>query len=302
MLLGKVLRLNPDGSMPDDNPFLDKTRGKYRGIWALGCRNPFSFAVQPETGRIFLNDVGGVREEINEGFPGANYGWPVVEHGPTADPRFRGPIHHYPTSSITGGTFCPRAAVAGGFPEKYRGKYFFMDFMKGWIHVLDPERPSHVDEFASKVPRAVDLRFAKEGSLYLLTRNMWVKDKDFKPGTGALWQIRYDPTAVVARPVKKPVSVASPSPILPDGGTYTGPITVRLEFGGRGAEIRYTTDGSEPSREAKLYEHPFRVTEDSVVKARDSGMASRSDASRRRPIASRAGDRMGWRCDRRCGA
>ena len=48
----------------------------------------------------------GTWEEINEGFAGANYGWPTSE-GPTSDRRFRGPIHHYPVASIAGGAFCP---------------------------------------------------------------------------------------------------------------------------------------------------------------------------------------------------
>src|SRR5262249_41027017 len=52
-LQGKLLRLNPDGSTPGDNPFVDLARGKYRAVWATGLRNPFTFAVQPETGRIF---------------------------------------------------------------------------------------------------------------------------------------------------------------------------------------------------------------------------------------------------------
>ena len=85
-LLGKLLRLNPDGSIPEDNPFYRSARGKYRSIWALGLRNPFSFAVQPGTGRIFINDVGETRwEEVNEGFAGANYGWPAAE-GPVDRP------------------------------------------------------------------------------------------------------------------------------------------------------------------------------------------------------------------------
>src|SRR5688572_21068534 len=71
-LLGKVLRINADGSIPEDNPFYNVAAGANRAIWALGLRNPFTFAVQPGTGRLFINDVGsgggGVREEINEGF------------------------------------------------------------------------------------------------------------------------------------------------------------------------------------------------------------------------------------------
>jgi putative heme-binding domain-containing protein len=187
-LQGKLLRINPDGSIPDDNPFATKARGKYRAIWALGLRNPFTFAVQPETGRIFLNDVGETRwEEINEAIPGANYGWPAAE-GPSSDPRFRAPIHAYPVASISGGAFCP-AATAGGFPRRYRGQYFFADFVKGWIKVLDPDRPRRVETFATGLSRPVDLKFAPDGSLYVLLRDAWVKDRSFRPGTGSIHRI-----------------------------------------------------------------------------------------------------------------
>lgn len=76
-LLGKILRINKDGSIPADNPFYDSTTGDNRSIWALGLRNPFTFAVHPNSGRIFINDVGQSSwEEINEGVAGANYGCP----------------------------------------------------------------------------------------------------------------------------------------------------------------------------------------------------------------------------------
>ncbi len=189
-LLGKMLRLNPDGTIPADNPFLQTTQGKYRAIWARGLRNPFTFAVQPETGRILINDVGQDRwEEINEGFAGANYGWPLAE-GPSPDPRFRGPIHYYPVASIAGGTFCP-TGPRGNFPPHYRGQYFFADFVKGWIKVLDPDRPQRVETFATGFTRPVDLQFAPDGSLYVLLRDAWVKDRNFQPGTGSLHRIRF---------------------------------------------------------------------------------------------------------------
>lgn len=82
---GKLLRIDPNASdgqngkprIPNDNPFFDRTNGNDRAIWALGLRNPFTFAVQPGTGKIFINDVGSQYwEEINEGKRGANYGWP----------------------------------------------------------------------------------------------------------------------------------------------------------------------------------------------------------------------------------
>jgi glucose/arabinose dehydrogenase len=187
-LLGRLLRLNPDGTIPADNPFFHRAQGKYRATWALGLRNPYTFAVQPETGRLFINDVGGKAEEINEGFAGANYGWPVVEHGPTADPRFRGPIHHYPTACIAGGAFAPKNLP---WPREYRGRYFFGDFNHGWIKTLDPARPAQARTFATGLRRPVDLRFGPDGSLYVLVRDAWVIDRFFTGGTGALLRIRY---------------------------------------------------------------------------------------------------------------
>jgi putative heme-binding domain-containing protein len=186
-LLGKLLRINPDGSIPNDNPFVGRTTGKYRAIWALGLRNPFTFAVQPESGRLFLNDVGGIAEEINEGFAGANYGWPVVEHGPTSDPRFRGPIHYYPTACICGGAFAP---VDLRWPDAYRGQYFFGDFNHGWIKTIDPAKPELARPFATGLRRPVDLRFAPDGCLYVLLRDAWVIDNLFQGSTGVVIRIR----------------------------------------------------------------------------------------------------------------
>jgi putative heme-binding domain-containing protein len=187
-LLGKLLRINANGSIPDDNPFVSKATAKYRATWALGLRNPFTFAVQPETGRIFINDVGGQAEEINEGSAGANYGWPTVEHGPTSDPRFTGPIHHYPTACIIGGAFAPKEL---SWPKEYRGQYFFGDFNHGWIKTIDLARPALARSFVTGLRRPVDLRFAPDGDLYVLLRDAWVMDQLFKGGTGALIRIHY---------------------------------------------------------------------------------------------------------------
>jgi putative heme-binding domain-containing protein len=186
-VLGKLLRINVDGSIPEDNPFFARTTGKYRAVWALGLRNPFTFAVQSETGRLFINDVGGIAEEVNEGVAGANYGWPTVEHGPTNDPHFRGPIHHYPTACICGGAFAPHKL---DWPKHYRGRYFFGDFNHGWIKTLDPDRPAVAKSFATGLRRPVDLHFAADGCLYVLLRDAWVIDKLFKSGSGVVLRIR----------------------------------------------------------------------------------------------------------------
>lgn len=265
MLQGKLLRINPDGSVPVDNPFVATARGKYRAIWALGLRNPFTFAVQPGTGRIAIGDVGGAREEINVAARGANYGWPTVEHGPTADARFRGPIHHYPTSSVTGLAFVPGESA---FPPKYRGKLLFADFMLGWIKALDPENPRDVAEFGRGFRRISDMAFAPDGRLYLLERDAWVIDRDFRPKSGRLLEVRYQPGASLP-PSRPPEVAAVPFPaVLPAPGHYTGPIRVRLAIGRRGDAVRYTTDGSEPTAASMAYDGPIALVSSKALRAR----------------------------------
>ena len=69
-MLGKMLRINANGTIPEDNPFFNIASGNNRSIWAIGLRNPFTFAFQPGTGRLFINDVGQDNwEEINRGSP-----------------------------------------------------------------------------------------------------------------------------------------------------------------------------------------------------------------------------------------
>jgi uncharacterized repeat protein (TIGR03806 family) len=218
-LQGKILRINPDGSIPRDNPFYKTAQGKYRAIWALGCRNPFTFAVQPGTGRIFINDVGGANEEINEGIAGANYGWPTADHGPTSDPRFRGPIYWYPENSITGGAFYNPATRQ--YPKEYWGKYFFADFKLGWIKTLDPDdpsRPARASDFITGLGTwsVLDIKIAADGSLYYLRRNAWVRDQDFKSNTGALYKVGFTGD-------RTPPNISSdlPSPTVSLGRTAT---------------------------------------------------------------------------------
>src|SRR5687768_17363007 len=95
--LGKILRLNSDGTIPVDNPFFNSASGANRSIWALGLRNPFTFGFQPGTGRMFINDVGqSTWEEINDGIAGSNYGWPNCEGNcAPLNPSFRDPLFQY---------------------------------------------------------------------------------------------------------------------------------------------------------------------------------------------------------------
>lgn len=167
---GKLLRINSDGSIPSDNPFFASNTGIYRAIYAYGLRNPFTFTVQPGTGRMFINDVGETTwEEINEAASGANFGWPLSE-GPTPDTRFKAPVYAYGHGTtgttgcaITGGAFYNPTTVR--FPASYVGKYFFADYCSNWINVLDPATGT-VAPFATAASGIVDVDVAADGSLY----------------------------------------------------------------------------------------------------------------------------------------
>ena len=173
--LGKMLRINSDGSIPSDNPFFNVATGANRSIWALGLRNPFTFAFQRGTGRLFINDVGaGTWEEINDGIAGSNYGWPDSE-GPTSNPAFRSPLFAYQH----GNTSTTGCAIAGGafynplnvqFPSSFVGKYFFADLCGGWIRTFDPATGTAAS-FASGIVQPVDLKVGADGSLYYLSIN-----------------------------------------------------------------------------------------------------------------------------------
>lgn len=169
---GKILRVRDDGSVPDDNPFADRTTGHHRAIWARGFRNVWGFDVQPGTGRVFANDVGGAAwEEVSEVRAGENLGWPFFE-GPSADSRYRAPVHAYPHErgcAITGGAFDDSARSA--LPRRWRGRYFFLEYCWNEIRWLDPRDPTrHGVLGTTRVPGPVDVRRAPDGSLAVLLR------------------------------------------------------------------------------------------------------------------------------------
>ncbi len=189
--LGKMLRYNADGTIPEDNPFYNVASGDNRAIWARGFRNPFTFAVQPTSGRIFINDVGqDTWEEINDGVAGSNYGWFTCEG--FCDPpnaNFRDPLLAYPH---TGGDFNGCAIVGGAFynptivqfPPDYVGNYFFADLCSGWIRRYDPTNNTS-QEFANGISTPVDLHVSNDGTLYYLARG----------NGGQVWHVTYQPTA-----------------------------------------------------------------------------------------------------------
>nr|WP_269149153.1 PQQ-dependent sugar dehydrogenase [Corallococcus macrosporus] len=206
--LGKLLRFNPDGSIPTDNPFYATATGLAKATWAMGLRNPFTFDIQPGTGLMFINDVGeGGWEEINRGQAGANYGWPMTEGYFTNRPELTQPFYAYPHGSGTAAGNC----IAGGafynppvpaFPNAYVGQYFFADYTNDWIRRIDPDTGAHA-LFATAASGPVDLDVGPDGALYYLAR-----------GAGQVGRIAYTaslPPTIAQQPASTLVSAGHPA-------------------------------------------------------------------------------------------
>ncbi len=199
--LGKILRINSDGSIPPDNPAtiagIGNPTGSNRAIWAAGLRNPFTLTFQPGTGILFVNDVGqSTWEEINDcTVGGQNFGWPNTEGAFTQSsfPNFSEPIYAYLHGggsgqgfAITGGTFFN--PLSTNYPAEYKGKYFFLDFSTNFIDHLTFTNPVPLASskfskttgvnawnrasFATNISgSAVGIVTGLDGNLYYLSRN-----------------------------------------------------------------------------------------------------------------------------------
>lgn len=179
---GKILRLNSDGSVPSDNPFLSQTTGVNQYIWAKGLRNPFTIDFSPG-GELFINDVGEATfEEIDIGAAGADYGWPSSE-GATTDPGITGPIYTY------GHKPSGEAIIGGAFLDD--GFYYFGDLNEGFIRRMNVST-REVSDFGSGLDSPVAFDKGPDGALYTVSVD-----------TG-------DVTKIAALPVSPPPPVAGP--------------------------------------------------------------------------------------------
>jgi glucose/arabinose dehydrogenase len=224
-VLGKILRINPDGSIPTDNPFYGSTTGANRAIWAYGLRNPFTFAFS-RTGALRINDVGQSSwEEINNGVAGANYGWPTTE-GPTTDSRFVAPLYAYKHSNAT----IQGCAIAGGayydpatgqFPGEYDGDYFFADYCSGNIYRLRASTNA-AEIFDTGIASLVDLKVGSDGSLYYLAR-----------GDGAVYRVSYNSLgpSITSHPASVTVAPGQPATFTVEA-SGAAPLSYQWQRGG----------------------------------------------------------------------
>jgi glucose/arabinose dehydrogenase len=242
---GKVLRLNPDGTVPSDNPAIP---GADPAIWAYGLRNPFRSVWDAPTGTFWIADVGGddgtAYEELHQGLAGANYGWPLMQ-GPecvsTGCGGMTAPPYAYKhgdpdlspgliSASITGGLFYR----ATRYPAQYQGSYFFGDYANGWMRRLRFDAGGGVLDAPLFVPiytggTVVDFAVDPSGELWYLTVGLpWSTG----PDDPALYRVIYTPPEDPA-PISTVVLDTSPSGLLLllDGYPVTTPFTLRARVG-----------------------------------------------------------------------
>ncbi len=277
---GKILRINSDGTIPSDNPFYTATTGIYRAIWARGLRNPFTFAFQPGSGRMFINDVGeNLYEEINDGIAGSNYGWPTSE-GPATTAGIRSPLYYYGHGPVAGST-TSTCAITGGafynpavrqFPADFVGKYLFADFCGNFIKRYDPATGG-VSNFAFTESNPVDVRVASDGSVYYLTSG------------GKVARIRYTGSSapsISSQPASYTASVGEPATFTV-AATGAAPLSYQWQRGGVSITGATSSSYTLPSTTLSDNGAQFRVVVRNASGSVTSAVATLTVTSNKRP-------------------
>jgi glucose/arabinose dehydrogenase len=180
--LGKIVRINADGSVPADNPFVGR-KGALPEIWSYGHRNVQGAALHPASGELWANEHGPKGgDELNRVLPGRNYGWPVVTYGREYSgleisesgtaPGMESPVHHWVPSIATSGLMF---YTGDKFPG-WRGDAF-VGGLKSQQLVrlrLDSNRVTQEERLlrGDVRDRVRDVRQGPDGYIYVLTDEM----------------------------------------------------------------------------------------------------------------------------------
>ncbi len=183
-LRGKILRINPNGTVPSDNPFYN-TPGARKETYAYGLRNPWRFGMRSSNQTYIVSDVGsGTWEEFNSLQAGGNYGWPLYE-GPCPSNNLGcnpntvdydstiAPIHWYHHNSgdeqgnvIAGGVF----AENSNYSAPYADAYFYGDTGSGWVNLVSMNENNEVTARYEFDTNASPVAFANgpDGNIYVV--------------------------------------------------------------------------------------------------------------------------------------
>jgi glucose/arabinose dehydrogenase len=175
---GKIVRINPDGTVPRDNPFVGRADARPE-IWSYGHRNVQSAALHPETGQLWTVEHGARGgDELNRPEAGKNYGWPVITYGVdysgakigegTAKPGMEQPVYYWdPVIAPAGMAFYTGDALPG-----WKGSVLIGSLRPGGLVRLTMANGRVVREeryLADLNERVRDVRQGPDGFVYLLT-------------------------------------------------------------------------------------------------------------------------------------
>jgi glucose/arabinose dehydrogenase len=175
--LGKLVRINPDGSIPKDNPFVGRS-GARPEIYSYGHRNMQAAALHPETGRLWTVEHGARGgDELNHPEKGKNYGWPVITYGRdysgakigegTVKAGMEQPVYYWDP------VIAPSGAVwyTGDRYPGWKGSLFIGSMQPGALVRLTVENDKVTKEerYLPDEGRVRDVQHGPDGMLYLVT-------------------------------------------------------------------------------------------------------------------------------------
>ena len=176
--IGKIVRINPDGSPPKDNPFVGRP-GVRPEIWSIGHRNVQAAALQPDSGQLWTAEHGARGgDELNHPEAGKNYGWPIISYGVhysfrkigegTAKEGMEQPVYYWdPVIAPSGMVFYTGDLFAG-----WKNNILIGSLTPGLLVRLvmkDGKVAQEERHLGSLRERIRDVRQASDGSLYLVT-------------------------------------------------------------------------------------------------------------------------------------
>ncbi len=212
---GKILRLTENGDPAPGNPYYNEpgaSRQK-RSIWAIGMRNPWKMSLDPISGKIFVVNVGGNYEEINDvtspdPSKNYNYGWDQNgRSGPEQAANTILPVFAYGHAgwgcAITSGVFFNPAAT--NYPTQYRNRFYFSDWCDDWLRSVDATNPGngHTEFATAGFGSILGTSVGIDGNIYYISYNT----------NGSLWRIEYDNTdapIIVNHPVSQSIVAGDP--------------------------------------------------------------------------------------------
>ncbi|CCH54246.1 coagulation factor 5/8 type domain protein [Fibrisoma limi BUZ 3] len=206
---GKILRLTEDGQPAPGNPYYNEAGAsrQKRSIWAIGMRNPWKMALDPVSQKLFVVNVGGTYEEINDvtspdPAKKYNYGWDSGQKsGPQQDANTIQPVFAYTGESwgcaITTGVFFNPPTT--NYPAEYRNRFYFTDWCRPWLRSIDATNPGagHREFSAESFYRILGTSVGIDGNIYYV-----------KYHEGTLWRLEYNASqapAITNQPESKSI-------------------------------------------------------------------------------------------------